>query len=176
MKTINNSTTTNYSNTHKTSAKEDLELAKEMMTIASCPQKDIVDAREEVIKAKEETSKSVIEMYSNEKGIKQNKMYEVYMEGAIEENFRTATKLQEDILKLKTEKLDAEIAIAKKQSEAEIEIAKKKADAQIELDVLEKKIKLTRMGMARTWIYRIAWPLIGVLTAVLTFVLLYVIK
>lgn len=176
METINNSTTTNYSNTHKTSAREDFELAREMIDVTGKSPEQIKAAMEEVIKAREAVAKSNVELFTNEKGIAQNEMYDAYMKGAINQNFTTATDLNKAKINFERYCAEKEIELMKKEAETEVACQKKISEANLKLEAIKKEADEIKANKRQLWINRIFWPLLGIVLGVVAFGLLYFIK
>lgn len=135
-----------------------------------------IGAKEEAsksrIEAEEAAAKSRLEVFSNEKGKKQNQQYQEYLEGSIAENFETKVSLVEERIALMQEISNMRITIAQEKANAELEIRKMQAEADIELEATRKKIKALETSKLKLWVWRIVWPLLGVGCAALTYLLL----
>lgn len=166
-KTINTNNT--YNTAHKTTAREDYTLSKEIYS-------DIKSSQDEALKAKEEASKARIDNYTTEKASEQTKMYEEFMDESIKKQFKMQTELQSEILRLERKKAETEIELEKKIAKADIEIEKKYNKAKLDLEELEKNHGQMKKDKTFMMAWRIFWPTLGFVIGAITFILMYLIK
>jgi hypothetical protein len=139
---------------------------------AQARSREIQEAREQVIAAREDASRAHIDRYSDEKGREANKQFEEYLEGSIAENFRTKIALVNERNDLAKEVCDLRLALAQERAEAEIAIKRRQAEADLEYEMTMKKIHTVKASKAKLWVWRILWPALGVAVSVLTYILL----
>ena len=133
---------------------------------------DIKEARNEEISAKERASTARVEIFSNEKGKEQNRQYQEYLEGSIAENFATKVALTEERITLMQEIANMRITLAQEKAEAELAIKKRQAEADLQYEETLKKTKALKTNKLKLWTWRILWPSLGTIMAVIVYLLL----
>lgn len=157
--TINNNTT--HNNNQVLDADAAFGFIDKGLSISQELTREREAAIEEARSEKEAASIARVERFTDEKGRELNRQYQEYLEGSVGDNFAVAIELTRQKVALMEEISQARIQIAEEKAKADIELAKVKAEI--------RELKLNRVKM---WVWRIAYPLLGIALGILTHILL----
>lgn len=157
--TINNNTT--HNNNQVLDANAAFGFIDKGLAISRELTKETKEAMGEALSEREAASKARVERFTDEKGRELNRQYQEYLEGSVGDNFAVAV----DLTKQK-------VALMEEISQARIKIAEEKAKADIELAKVKAKIRELKLNRIKMWVWRIAYPLLGIALGVLTHILL----